>query len=322
MKNSVKTEITVPSLRLVQRFLEMMTAERGSARNSILAYHRDLQDYCSFLAARQSSPQLAESDDVRAYLVELDDRGMASSSTARKLSAIKQFHFFLQGEGLASSNPATIVQGPKIDTALPKIIAETEVEALLRAAADQVAAAEGKAVLRTLRMQCLVELLAVTGLRVSELVGLKYAAVMAERDFLLIKGKGGRERMVPVAARAQRVLQGYLQALRAQPGAAPVWLFPSHGVTGALTRQHFALELKGLASFAGLDAHKISPHVLRHAFASDLLAHGADLRAVQQMLGHADIATTQIYTHVQTERLTTTVQRFHPLSQKLVGKKS
>jgi integrase/recombinase XerD len=165
-----------------------------------------------------------------------------------------------------------------------------------------------------MRLQCLVVLLAATGLRVSELVALKFAAIQSEPGFLTIKGKGGRERMVPVAKSAQIVLRDYVSVLKLQSDTTPVWLFPSHGESGALTRQHFALELKTLARTAGLDATHISPHVLRHAFASGLLAHGADLRSVQQMLGHADISTTQIYTHVQTERLTATVQEFHPLA--------
>ena len=319
---SVEIVAKPQSRRLVQRFLEMMLAERGAAKNSIAAYGRDLEDYLEFLAGRQLTPATSGSDDVRDYLVSLEERGLARSSASRKLSAIKQFHLFLQSEGLASGSPATIVQGPKSQMSLPKILNGDDVGKLLQTADEQVARAEAKARFRALRLQCLVELLAATGLRVSELVGLKYAAVKAERDFLLVKGKGGRERMVPVALRAQKVLRDYLNLLKAQSDVAPTWLFPSHGKSGALTRQHFALELKALAGLAGLDVEKISPHVLRHAFASDLLAHGADLRAVQQMLGHADIATTQIYTHVQTERLSATIRDFHPLARKLVNNAS
>ncbi len=319
MKNSGKIEGGQQSRRLVQRFLEMMLAERGAAKNSIVAYGRDLEDYLVFLAGRQLTPATSGSDDIRDYLVDLEERGLARSSASRKLSAIKQFHLFLQSEGLANGSPATIVQGPKAQMSLPKILQEDDVGKLLQAAEEQVARADAKGRFRVLRLQCLVELLAATGLRVSELVGLKYAAVKAERDFLLVKGKGGRERMVPVALRAQNVLRDYLVLLKSQSDGVPSWLFPSHGKSGALTRQHFALELKALAGLAGLDAEKISPHVLRHAFASDLLAHGADLRAVQQMLGHADIATTQIYTHVQTERLSATIRDFHPLARKLVN---
>ncbi len=306
--------------RLVQRFLEMMLAERGAATNSIAAYGRDLEDYLVFLVERDLMPATAVSDDIRDYLASLEERGLARSSASRKLSAIKQFHLFLQSEGLANGSPATIVQGPKAHSSLPKILQEEEVRKLLQAAHEQVARADAKGRFRAIRLQCLVELLAATGLRVSELVGLKHAAVKAERDFLLVKGKGGRERMVPVALRAQNVLRNYLTLLKEQSDGVPSWLFPSHGKSGALTRQHFALELKALAGLAGLDAEKISPHVLRHAFATDLLAHGADLRAVQQMLGHADIATTQIYTHVQTERLSATVRDFHPLARRGVNK--
>ncbi len=318
--NAGQTESSPPGRRLVQRFLEMMLAERGAARNSIAAYGRDLEDYLAFLMGRDLMPATAGSDDIRDYLAILEERGLARSSASRKLSAIKQFHLFLQSEGLANGSPATIVQGPKAEMSLPKILHEDEVGKLLLAAQEQVARADGKALFRSLRLQCLVELLAATGLRVSELVGLKYAAVVAERDFLLVKGKGGRERMVPVALRAQNVLRDYLLLLKTQSDGVPSWLFPSHGKSGALTRQHFALELKALAGLAGLDTEKISPHVLRHAFASDLLAHGADLRAVQQMLGHADIATTQIYTHVQTERLSATIRDFHPLARRAVNK--
>ncbi len=308
-------KIDVTSQRLISRFLEMMSAERGAARNSILAYGRDLQDYAEFLAARPKDLKSAESDDVRGYLTDLELRGMARTSTARKLSAVKQFHLFMQGEGLADQNPATIVEGPKKHSTLPKVLADSGVAKLLSTAADAVIAAEPADRFRAMRMHCLVELLAATGLRVSELVGLKYGAVQAERDFLTIKGKGGRERMVPVSKRAQAVLRDYVDVLKSRADVQSVWLFPSHGQGGALTRQHFALELKALARVAGLDAAHISPHVLRHAFASGLLAHGADLRAVQQMLGHADISTTQIYTHVQTERLISTVEQHHPLAK-------
>ncbi len=300
--------------RLISRFLEMMSAERGAAQNSILAYGRDLEDYSAFLATRQKDPKTASSDDVRAYLADLEVRGMARTSTARKLSAIKQFHLFLQGEGQADQNPAVTVEGPKKHDNIPKIIQQNDVQQLLEAAAQNIVSAKPQHRFKAMRLQCLVELLAATGLRVSELVGLKFNAVKSETDFLTIKGKGGRERMVPVSKRAQTILRDYIGVLKQQSEALPQWLFPSHGESGALTRQHFALELKTLARTAGLNAAKISPHVLRHAFATDLLAHGADLRAVQQMLGHADISTTQIYTHVQADRLTATVENYHPLA--------
>jgi integrase/recombinase XerD len=302
--------------RLISRFLDMMVAERGAAKNTVLAYDRDLEDYAGFLTSRRQSLQAASSDDVRAYLADLETRGMARSSTARKLSAVKQFHLFLQGEGQSTQNPATIVEGPKKQQSLPTVLNDDDVKRLLVAAAGAVMQAKPQQRFKAMRLQCLVELLAATGLRVSELVGLKYHAVWSETDFLTIKGKGGRERMVPVSRRAQTVLRDYVSVLKLQSETVPLWLFPSHGASGALTRQHFALELKALARAAGVDAEKVSPHVLRHAFATGLLAHGADLRAVQQMLGHADISTTQIYTHVQAERLTSTVERFHPLARR------
>jgi integrase/recombinase XerD len=304
----------VPSSPLINRFLEMMSAERGAAKNSILAYNRDLEDYSAFLNTRKQQPETASSDDVRAYLADLEYRGLARSSAARKLSAIKQFHLFLQGEGLASQNPATIVEGPKKPRSLPKTLNTTDVEQLLNAAAAAVSAAKPEKRLKAMRLHCLVELLGATGLRVSELIALKLNAVKSESDFLTIKGKGGRERMVPVSRRAQAVLKDYVSLLKLHPTTSP-WLFPSHGHGGNLTRQHFALELKALAGDAGLDADAISPHVLRHAFASGLLAKGADLRSVQQMLGHADISTTQIYTHIQSERLVSTIEQFHPLAK-------
>ncbi len=293
----------------------MMSAERGAARNSILAYGRDLEDYAAFLTAQKQNMTTATSDNVRAYLADLEARGMARSSTARKLSAIKQFHLFLQGEGQATQNPATIVEGPRKQAVLPKILQPHDVEQLLQAAAEAVQAAKPEQRFKAMRLQCLVELLAATGLRVSELIALKFNAVRAESDFLTVKGKGGRERMVPVAMRAQIILRDYISVLKLQSEINPQWLFPSRGAGGTLTRQHFALELKALARSAQLDAENISPHVLRHAFASGLLSKGADLRAVQQMLGHADISTTQIYTHVQAERLTSTIQEFHPLAK-------
>jgi integrase/recombinase XerD len=314
MKNCGRTDVS--SQGVIDRFLEMMSAERGAARNSILAYGRDLADYAGFLATRGQAMADASSDDVRAYLADLDVRGMARSSAARKLSAIKQFHLFLQSEGQAPQNPATIVEGPKKQRPLPKLLRNEDVKALLLTADEQVNLAKPEQRFKALRLQCLVELLAATGLRVSELVSLKFAAVQAEKDFLTIKGKGGRERLVPVSRRAQGVLREYVSVLKLQSDKTPQWLFPSHGASGALTRQHFALELKQLARLAGVDAEAVSPHVLRHAFATNLLEHGADLRAVQQMLGHADISTTQIYTHVQAERLTSTVERFHPLSKR------
>lgn len=313
MKNSAPNSLEA---RLVTRFLDMMSAERGAARNSLLAYGRDLADYLEFLKSRNATLKSVGTDDVRAYLAHAEYLGLARTTAARRLSAVKQLHVFLQGEGLSTENPAAIVEGPRTAKPLPKMLSDAEMVALLASADERVKSAEGKALFKALRLQCLLELLAVTGLRVSELVGLSYRAALTDDAFLTIKGKGGRERIVPFSDRARSILKAYVKALKAQSDLEPKWLFPSHGAGGMLTRQHFALELKSLAREAGLDAATVSPHVLRHVFASDLLAHGADLRSVQQMLGHADISTTQIYTHVQAERLKEVVEKFHPLAKK------
>jgi integrase/recombinase XerD len=315
MKNSGKGE-NGPGHRLAGRFLEMMAAERGAAANSVAAYRRDLEDYAAFLTAQHTSLETCQASHIRDYLAALHRRGMAKSSVARKLSAIRQFHLFLHSEGLSSNNPSAIVEGPGPRRALPKVIAADEAARLAEAAQAAVPGRPGRARLRALRNHCLIELLSATGLRVSELVGLKLANVMSDREILTIKGKGGRERLVPISERARRVLATYVDELHRSKEGKPEWLFPSHGATGALTRQHFALELKKLAVAAGLSASRISPHVLRHGFASNLLAHGADLRAVQQMLGHADISTTQIYTHVQPERLRAAVETYHPMARR------
>ena len=300
------------SQRLIDRFLEMMAAERGASQNTLAAYRRDLEAYAEGLIDLKG----AGPDDIRRHLEALEAQGMARSSAARKLSAIRQFHRFLHGDGLASDNPATAIDSPRAARPLPKMISQQDVNALAETARSRVKAAEGKPLLKALRLLSLIELLYATGLRVSELVGLTAQAAGAERDFILVKGKGGRERLVPVSATARTALADYLAALRKSGLAGSKWLFPSSGAAGHLTRQHFAIELKALGREAGLDVAKLSPHVLRHGFASHLLEGGADLRAVQQMLGHADISTTQIYTHVQAERLREVVESHHPLAKK------
>lgn len=241
---------------------------------------------------------------------------MARTTAARKLSAVRQFHKFLHGEGLAQGNPAAAIESPRAGRPLPKLLAVADVDRLLDAAHALAASAEGKMQLKALRLHCLLELLYATGLRVSELVGLTVGAATADGNFIAVTGKGGRQRLVPVSQTAGRALKDYMTALRAASDGEPKRLFPSRGAKGHLTRQHFALELKALARQAGFDANRLSPHVLRHAFASHLLEGGADLRAVQQMLGHADIATTQIYTHVQASRLKAAVAAHHPLAKK------
>ena len=300
------------SQRLIDRFLEMMAAERGASQNTLAAYRRDLEAYAEGLIDLKG----AGPDDIRRHLEALEAQGMARSSAARKLSAIRQFHRFLHGDGLAMDNPATAIDSPRAARPLPKMISQQDVNALAETARSRVKAAEGKQQLKALRLLSLIELLYATGLRVSELVGLTAQAAGAERDFILVKGKGGRERLVPVSATARAALADYLAVLRKSGLAGSKWLFPSSGAAGHLTRQHFAIELKALGREAGLDVAKLSPHVLRHGFASHLLEGGADLRAVQQMLGHADISTTQIYTHVQAERLREVVESHHPLAKK------
>jgi integrase/recombinase XerD len=293
-----------------------MSAERGASLNTIEAYRRDLDGYAAFLSKHGADFAKATSDHLRSYLKTLEAEGLASASAARRLSSVRQLHKFLYGEGLARSNPATAVDSPRLRRGLPKVLSLAEVDRLLDSARAQCERLDGKAALRALRLHCLLELLYATGLRVSELTGLRVRAVTASGQFITIKGKGGRERVVPVSARAKAAVDRYLASLAKIKASPSPWLFPSHGKSAHLTRQHFALDLKELASAAGIDARRISPHVLRHAFASHLLAGGADLRAVQQMLGHADISTTQIYTHVQADRLTAAVESFHPLAKR------
>ena len=314
MKNSGKNNLQKPSAqnRHVERFLEMMSAERGAAENSLQAYGRDLTHYVAFLEARGVAPLSSSSDDIRAYLVSLEEQGFARTTAARRLSAVRQFHQFIHGEGVVGSNPAAIVESPKADRPLPRILSTPDINLMLDEARARVGRSEGKTRFKAERLYCLLELLAATGLRVSELVGLTVRAVTSDDAFLTVRGKGGRERLVPISDQARNVLKNYLKTLVAEAK----WLFPSHGASGCLTRQHFALELKALAVACGIDPAKISPHVLRHAFASYLLECGADLRAVQQMLGHADISTTQIYTHVQASRLQAVVESHHPLAKK------
>lgn len=301
--------------RLIERFLEMMSAERGAARNTLAAYERDLEAYAAFLGGEGAGLQQATPEHIRNYLASLAAEGLKASSAARKLSALRQFHNFLYGEGIARANPATAIDAPRLRRPLPKVMSADDVTRLISTAEARVLRLTGKARLKAVRLHCLLELLYATGLRVSELVALKRQAVAKGPQFLMVKGKGGRERLVPVSHKAAAATASYLQALRDDEVPESPWLFASHGEAGHLTRQHFALELKGLAAEAGLSVATISPHVLRHAFASHLLAGGADLRAVQQMLGHADISTTQIYTHIETDRLRAAVETHHPLAK-------
>ena len=293
----------------LEGFLEMLVAERGAAANTVMAYRRDLRDYIAHLARRRLTPRDASSDAIRAWLKTMSDAGMAASTAARRLSAARQFHRFLFSEGRRGDDPTAILDSPRRSRPLPKILGEDEVSLLLTVAA-------GRDDPAGLRMTALLELLYATGLRVSELVSLPLAAVARDQDFIAVRGKGGRERIVPLTDKARAAVRAY-RAVRPAflaGGGDSRWLFPSDGESGHLTRQRLGQLLKDLAILAGIEPAKVSPHVLRHAFASHLLAHGADLRAVQQMLGHADISTTQIYTHVQGERLAALVKSKHPLA--------
>jgi integrase/recombinase XerD len=305
-----------PDLRLIEQFLEMMSAERGASRHTLEAYGRDLTDYRRFLGSRGRRIGQAGADDVRAFLAFLAKRQLAKTSAARKLSAVKQYHRFLLGEGLAEENPAKIIEGPKLGRPLPKIMSVDEVDRLIATAKKAAETRRGSKALKAARLYCLVEVLYATGLRVSELLALPVSAATSDERVLLVKGKGGRERLVPLNDAARAALKSFLGLRRQQRGETDSsHLFASRGGAGHLTRQHLGQELKALAAEAGLTPSKISPHVLRHAFASHLLAGGADLRAVQQMLGHADISTTQIYTHVLAERLRQIVEIHHPLGK-------
>ena len=293
----------------------MMSAERGAAPNTLASYRRDLTDYGRFLSGRGSGFERANVEAVRAYLDDVDVRGFAATSAARRLSAIRQFHRFLVSEGARADDPTGIIEGPRRPARLPSVLSEGQVTQLLDRAQDEAGAgASDAARLRALRLHALVEMLYATGLRVSELVSLKAAVMRRDQRVFTVRGKGGHERVVPLTEKARVAVATYLKA-RAQSGVAnSPWLFPSFGDSGHLTRQAFARDLKDLAARSGIPAAKISPHVVRHAFASHLLQNGADLRVVQQLLGHADISTTQIYTHVLEERLRTLVTEHHPLA--------
>ncbi|MCJ2034168.1 site-specific tyrosine recombinase XerD [Methylobacterium sp. J-068] len=286
----------------------MLAAERGAAANTLSAYRRDLADYLGALARDGHDPLAMEAAPVRAYLAGLETRGLSAASAARKLSCIRGFHRFLYAEGLAEDDPSAPVGGPRRVRALPKVLSVAEVDRLLTVAREA-ASAGASGDTRGIRMLCLIELLYATGLRVSELVALPRAAASTKERYLVVKGKGGRERLVPLTEIARGAMRDHLAGLSVE---GP-WLFPADSESGHLTRQSFARDLKGVASAAGLRADRVSPHVLRHAFASHLLQNGADLRIVQELLGHADISTTQIYTHVLDDRLKSMVRDLHPL---------
>ncbi len=295
---------------LIEAFLDMMSAERGASHNTIAAYRRDLLDFCATGDAKRTARE-----DVKRYLASLAASGISPSSQARKLSALRQFFGFLYAEGIRKDDPTSAIDAPKRARSLPKVLSRDDVDSLIETA-RQVEDADG------LRLVCIVEMLYAAGLRVTELVGLPLVAVRGKSGFLLVKGKGNKERLAPLGPSACAAVDAYL-AVRdeflpagARRHAAERFLFPSRSAEGFLTRRRCHQMLKALALKANIDPEKLSPHVLRHAFATHLVEGGADLRSVQTMLGHADIATTQIYTHVASDRLTSVMEAAHPLSKR------
>ena len=295
---------------LIEAFLDMMSAERGASRNTISAYRRDLLDF-----SVKNDLKRCGREEVKRYLASLASSGLSASSQARKLSSLRQFFGFLYAEGMRKDDPTSAIDAPKRTRPLPKVLSRDDVEALIEAARAK-DGAEG------LRLVCIIEMLYAAGLRVSELVELPLAAVRGKNGFLLVRGKGNKERLAPLGPSARGAVDAYLavrdaflpEATRGR--AAERHLFPSRAAEGHLTRGRCHQMLKDLALKAGIDPDKLSPHVLRHAFATHLVEGGADLRSVQTMLGHADIATTQIYTHVASERLTQVMEAAHPLSRR------
>ncbi|MEP6828856.1 MAG: site-specific tyrosine recombinase XerD [Rhizomicrobium sp.] len=301
-----------PRSDLIEAFLEMMSAERGASANTLAAYARDLADFAAF---PKGGIAAASREDIRGYLVSLSTAGLAASSQARRLSALRQFFGFLYAEDIRKDNPTEAVEAPRISRPLPKILSAADLEAMIAAASAE-DSVEAK------RLTCIVEMLYAAGLRVSELAGLPLAAVKNKDGFILVKGKGGKERLAPLNASARDAITAYLDVrvefLPKPPRRAHAerYLFCSRGADGFLTRQRLHQLLKTLAAKTGLDPAKVSPHVLRHAFATHLVEGGADLRSVQTLLGHADIATTEIYTHVAKDHLRKVMHRAHPLARK------
>jgi integrase/recombinase XerD len=321
---------------LINLFLDMLAAEQGAGDNTLDAYRHDLEDFSEFLARGGQGFAGVETQALRDYLADLDARGFKSSSVARRLSAMRHLFRFLLNERIRGDDPAAILSGPKRGRGLPKVLSISDVDRLLVRAKALADAPEASAPqrLRALRMYCLLEVLYATGLRVSELVSLPLAASRRDARMIVVRGKGNKERLVPLNEPSRQAMADYLAGIEAlkqekknggaasknssvsKNGSASKWLFPSFGESGHLTRQHFARDLKELAAAAGLAPRLVSPHVLRHAFASHLLHNGADLRIVQTLLGHTDISTTQIYTHVVEERLKSLVRDLHPLAEK------
>jgi integrase/recombinase XerD len=314
---------TPSDANLISLFLDMLAAEQGAGDNTLDAYRSDLTDCSEFLGRSGRSFAAAETQALRDYLADLDARGFKSSSVARRLSAMRHLFRFLLHERIRSDDPAAILSGPKRGRGLPKVLSISDVDRLLVRAKALTEAADVTAAqrIRAVRLYCLLEVLYATGLRVSELVALPRSAARLDARMIVVRGKGDKERLVPLNQASRQAMTDYLAASEAltpdrkNKAAGSKWLFPSFGESGHLTRQHFARDLKELAAAAGLAPRLVSPHVLRHAFASHLLHNGADLRIVQTLLGHTDISTTQIYTHVVEERLKSLVRDLHPLAE-------
>jgi integrase/recombinase XerD len=310
--------------KLTTLFLDMLAAEQGAGDNTLQAYRHDLTDFSEFLGRAGLTFVSADTPKLRDYLADLDTRGFKSSSVARRLSAMRHLYRFMLNERIRADDPAAILSGPKRGRGLPKVLSIADVDRMLTKARDLAQAADASSLqqLRALRLYCLLEVLYATGLRVSELVSLPLSASRRDARMIVVRGKGDKERLVPLNEASRQAMTDYLAAVQALTSAkkkslaSSKWLFPSFGESGHLTRQHFARDLKELASAAGLAPRLVSPHVLRHAFASHLLHNGADLRIVQTLLGHTDISTTQIYTHVVEERLKSLVRDLHPLAEK------
>jgi integrase/recombinase XerD len=310
--------------KLITLFLDMLAAEQGAGDNTLQAYRRDLADFSEFLGHAGVTFVAADTQKLRDYLADLDARGFKSSSVARRLSAMRHLYRFLLSERIRTDDPAAILSGPKRGRGLPKVLSISDVDRMLTKARELAQAADASSLqrLRALRLYCLLEVLYATGLRVSELVSLPLSASRRDTRMIVVRGKGDKERLVPLNDASRQAMAEYLAAMGALTSAkkksvdSSKWLFPSFGESGHLTRQHFARDLKELAAAAGLAPRLVSPHVLRHAFASHLLHNGADLRIVQTLLGHTDISTTQIYTHVVEERLKSLVRDLHPLAEK------
>lgn len=303
----------------IELFLEMLSAERGAACNTLESYRRDLEWARETLLRFHSTLTTADRPALEALMIRMAEEGFSSASQARRLSALRQFYKFLYTEGMRQDEPSTEIDSPRKKQALPKVMSEAQVSRLLDFAAAE-AMTEGQTSVmhrHAVRLYALIEMLYATGLRISELISLPVQALQGDPRFLVIKGKGNKERLVPLSSKAREAVQSWLKLRNTGKTADSPWAFPARSGTGYVARQLVARELKALAARAGIDAACLSPHMLRHAFASHLLQNGADLRTVQQLLGHSDISTTQIYTHVLEERLHQLVNSCHPLADQV-----